>query len=234
MSETVYYAIGDIHGEAERLAQLYLYIADDASAYDKPSMLVHLGDLVDRGPDSRGVVELVMQMHEAAPCVTIKGNHEDMMLRAYENADGRSRDYWAFNGGEETIASYQRVNGDTGDWRDAVERKHVAFMRQLPTLWRDEERKIAFVHGGIDPKTFPECDEEVRLWTRSERFFDTTQWPDREELAGWLIVHGHTPTDDHRPEIVSQRINVDTGACYGGPLTAVVLAPGEAPRFLRA
>ena len=70
--------------------------------------------------------------------------------------------------------------------------------------------------------------------TRSRAFFNTDAWPDRDELYDILVVHGHTPTDDFEPDQQDQRINVDTGACFGGPLTAAVLAPGEHPRFLRA
>jgi serine/threonine protein phosphatase 1 len=107
-------------------------------------------------------------------------------------------------------------------------------MRNLPTIFRDETRGLVFVHGGIDPKVFPQCSDEIRLWTRSQKFFDPGRWPDRPELEGVVVVHGHTPTRDFAPHMNARRINVDTGACFGGPLTSVVLAPGLAPRFLRA
>ena len=230
MSETTYYAIGDIHGELEKLSRLYELIAEDAAKSDAPTMLVHLGDLIDRGPDSRGVVELVMAMHEATHCLTIQGNHEAMLLSAYDKPMGVS--YWTGNGGEETLASYQRVNGETEDWRTTIDKSHINWMRQLPVLWRDDARKIVFVHGGIDPLHYPNCTDEVKLWTRSSHFFDTAQWPPRPELDGILVVHGHTPTENSRPDVRAQRINVDTGACFGGPLTCVVLSAGEAPRFL--
>jgi serine/threonine protein phosphatase 1 len=99
---------------------------------------------------------------------------------------------------------------------------------------RDQARGLVFVHGGIDPNTFPECSDEVRMWTRSTKFFRSEHWPEREELHDLLVIHGHTPTDDFEPDVQRRRINVDTGACFGGALTAAVLAPGEAPRFLRA
>jgi serine/threonine protein phosphatase 1 len=101
-------------------------------------------------------------------------------------------------------------------------------------MLRDEQRKLVFVHGGIDPKMFPNCSDEIRMWTRSEKFFRSARWPDRHELKNILVVHGHTPTDDFEPDLQPRRINIDTGACFGGPLTSVVLAPGEPPRFLRA
>lgn len=232
---TTYYAIGDIHGENAKLAELHGYILEDAARQGGDFVIVHLGDLIDRGPDSRGVIARIMAMEAAGKvrCITVKGNHEELMLHAYDKRDSIGIYWWAENGGDETILSYVNENGDRDDWRDAIDRTHIAWLRGLPSIWRDEERRIAFVHGGIDPATFPECKDEVRLWTRSSKFFRTARWPEREELDGLLVVHGHTPTDDFRPEIEDRRINVDTGVCYGGPLTCVVLAPEMKPRFLR-
>jgi serine/threonine protein phosphatase 1 len=99
---------------------------------------------------------------------------------------------------------------------------------------RDEPRGLVFVHGGIDPWRFPNCTDEVKMWTRSRTFFRSRDWPDREEVRDLLVVHGHTPTADFEPDWEPRRINVDTGACFGGPLTCAVLAPGEKARFLRA
>ena len=97
---------------------------------------------------------------------------------------------------------------------------------------RDEARGLVFVHGGIDPKTFPNEHDEVRMWTRSEKFFRSDAGPIARRLRDILVVHGHTPTHDFEPDVQRRRINVDTGACFGGPLTSVVLAPDQAPRFL--
>ncbi len=235
MSERVYYAIGDVHGEAERLARLHDAIAQDAARTGVAPVIVHVGDLIDRGPDSRGVIARVMALHAGDPAmVTIRGNHEELMLSAYDRDESAGLYHWAINGGDETIASYERVNGKHDNWRHAIDDDHLKWLRALPTVWRDEERKLVFVHGGIDPKKFPNCTDEVRLWTRSKQFFDTWRWPKRAELDGLMVVHGHTPTDDFTPDVRDRRINVDTGACYGGPLTCLVLGPDEAPRFLSA
>lgn len=234
MSARVYYAIGDVHGEAALLHELLASAEEDAARRGVTPTLVLLGDLIDRGPDSRAVVAHAMKLQQSAGAIVIKGNHEQLMLNAYDNWDTTGVHYWAMNGGDETIDSYKRANGDTGVWREAIDGAHLNWLRNLPTIWRDEHRKIAFVHGGIDPKTFPECDEEVRLWTRSDKFFKASAWPDRPELDGLLVVHGHTPTSDFEPHVDPRRINVDTGVCYGGPLTCVVLAPDEPPRFLHA
>lgn len=231
---TIYYAIGDIHGEYERLVALHDSIAADAGA--RAHKIVHVGDLIDRGPDSRGVVERIMRMHaeRGDEIVTIKGNHEELMLYAYDRDETAGLYHWATNGGDETIASYQKVSGEKDHWRETIDRDHIAWLRTLPTIWRDEARGLVFVHGGIDPWRFPNETDEVRMWTRSPTFFRSNDWPDRQELRNILVVHGHTPTDDFEPEVQARRINIDTGVCYGGQLTAAVLAPGEAPRFLHA
>ena len=234
MSNHTYYAIGDIHGEAAKLDELVRRIRADAMSLKAAHRLVFLGDMIDRGPDSRRVVECAMRLVNQEAAVAIKGNHEELMLHAYDREDSIGLYHWAVNGGDETIASYESANGASGHWRNAVDREHVKWLRTLPTLWRDEERGIAFVHGGIDPETFPECGDDVRMWTRSSGFFNADAWPARAELADLLVVHGHTPTRDFEPHVHPRRINVDTGACFGGPLTCAVLAPGEAPRFLFA
>ena len=234
MTDTVYYAIGDIHGEIGKLTRLYELIAEDAVRHSAQTMLVHLGDMIDRGPDPRGVIELAMAMERATNCVSLKGNHEELMLNAYDKPDTAGIYHWASNGGDETIASYKAANGQADDWRDAIDREHLKWLRALPIQHRDETRNILFVHAGIDPRRYPNCPEEVKLWTRSPIFYNPKRWPDRPELAGLTVVHGHTPTDDFEPDVRINRINVDTGACFGGPLTAVVLAPGEPARFLKS
>lgn len=229
-----HYAIGDVHGEAERLARLHEAIAVDHAREGGEALIVHLGDLIDRGPDSRGAIERAMQIESAPPpramARSVLGNHEVMMLEALD--DPFREGHWLSQGGAETAASYERANFLALDWKDAIDAAHIRWLKKLPTLLRDGD--TVFVHGGIDPASFPHCKDEVRLWTRSEKFFDTMAWPKRRELQDIVVVHGHTPTDDFRPDVRWRRINVDTGAVFGGPLTCVVLTPGEPPRFLQA
>jgi len=234
MSDLTYYAIGDVHGELGKLDELLHFIREDAMRRKAPHRIVFLGDLVDRGPDSRGVVERVMRLTAEGEALAIKGNHEELMLHAYDKRESVGIYWWAENGGDETIQSYMLANGARDDFRDAIDKAHIDWLRTLPVMIRDEPRGLVFVHGGIDPKTFPDCSDEVRMWTRSHKFFDPGRWPERPELEGIRVVHGHTPTADFKPHVNPRRINVDTGACFGGPLTAVVLAPAEAPRFLHA
>lgn len=235
MSEdTTYYAIGDVHGEIEKLETLLGFIRDDARAVGAPTKIVFLGDLIDRGSDSRAVVARAKYLCESGQAIAIKGNHEELMLHAYDQRESIGIYHWAENGGDETIASYMTANGVKDDFRDAIDGDQIAWLRTLPAMIHVEERGLVFVHGGIDPKTFPNCSDELRMWTRSRTFFDSDRWPDRDELYDLLVVHGHTPTHDFKPDQQERRINVDTGACFGGPLTAVVLPPDDPPRFLRA
>lgn len=234
MSEIVYYAIGDVHGEADKLERLLDYVRQDARVYRNAHRIVFLGDMIDRGPDSRSVIVSAKAAVEAGEAIALKGNHEELMLHAYDREDTIGLYHWATNGGDEAIESYARVNGARDHWREAIDREHVAWLRTLPTIWCDEARGLAFVHAGIDPRRYPDCPEGVRLWTRSRHFFDPGRWPERPELEGLMVVHGHTPTHDFAPHVNPRRINVDTGACFGGPLTCVVLAPEQRPRFLHA
>ncbi|MEQ1489491.1 MAG: metallophosphoesterase family protein [Terricaulis sp.] len=234
MSDVIYYAIGDVHGEIEKLDRLLSFIRDDPVRREAAYKIVFLGDLIDRGPDSRAVVERVMNAVAKGEALAVKGNHEELMIHAYEKTESVGVFFWAENGGDETISSYMMANGVYDDWRDAIDDRHIQWLKALPAIIRDEARGLAFVHGGIDPATFPNCTDEVRMWTRSQKFFDPGRWPARPELEGLVVVHGHTPTHDFKPHSNPRRINVDTGACFGGPLTAVVLAPGEERRFLHA
>lgn len=234
MTGPIYFAIGDVHGEAQRLRLLYMAILDRIAFENRTARIVHLGDYVDRGPDSRGVIEAIMELERRfdrdplIEVIALKGNHEEMMLSQIAGAT----DHWLEQGGRETLASYG-VDADehAHDWAELIPKTHLRWLSSLPTLLYDEPRRLAFVHAGVDPRTFPNCRDEIRLWTRSEAFTIDGEWPDRPELEGLTVVHGHTPVEE--PEITDRRINVDTGAVYGGPLTAVMLKDGEAPSFLR-
>jgi len=237
--ETIYYAIGDVHGMAKSLASLHALILADHERRGGKASVIHLGDYVDRGPDSRGVIELAMGFEKKAETsktfavYSLLGNHEQMMLDAFDASSATAEDHWLMNGGADTLKSYTRGRDiDARSWRDAVDPAHIAWLRDLPTMLVDETRQLVFVHAGIDPITYPDCKDEIRIWTRSPRFFNPDRWPDRPELDGIRVIHGHTPTSDLAPDVGPRRINVDTGAVYGGALTCVVLAPGEKAEFL--
>ncbi|MEQ1783715.1 MAG: metallophosphoesterase family protein [Hyphomonadaceae bacterium] len=241
MAATTYFAIGDVHGEAQKLRQLHESILDRIAFEKQPACIIHLGDFVDRGPDSHGVIEAVLALEalfagsDRIHVISLMGNHEQMMLDAYDAASiGDNDGSWWAQGGAETADSYAGGPGlGDADWRATIPAAHIRWMRRLPLVHRVPERRLVFVHAGIAPAAFPEEPENTYLWTRSDRFFEHDQWPDRAELQNLTVIHGHTPRS-FEPEIFPHRINVDTGACFGGPLTAVMLKEAEPPQFLRA
>ncbi|MGE0007659.1 MAG: metallophosphoesterase family protein [Parvibaculaceae bacterium] len=212
MHPALTFAIGDIHGCRRALCDLL----DQCRAYaeGEAHRLVFIGDYVDRGPDSRAVVATLRELerrHGPDAVVCLMGNHEAMMLDAVDSGDPA---WWIGNGGGETLLSYGvrnpvRLPGDD-----------VAWLRDLRLAFDDGAR--FFVHAGIDPgRPLDRQERETMLWIR-EPFHRSTQ------DYGRLVVHGHTPTRDGRPEIRPNRINIDTACVYGGVLSAAVFAAGSA------
>lgn len=234
MRDTIYCAIGDIHGELDRLKALHqrvLFFVEQALS-GLPVQFIHLGDLVDRGPDSCGVVEYLRNFeHTRHPKpITLRGNHEQLMLDAFFSGDRQSAKYrtWLTNGGSATEASYADQPAST-----LVE--HIAWMQSLETIHEVKDAGLVFVHAGIDPDIFPACDDVVHMWTRRREFMDPRCWT-APALRGQRVIHGHTPTHDFEPEAAGggQRVNIDTGAVYGGKLTAVLIQPDEDDIFLHS
>ena len=230
----VIYAIGDIHGEAARLEKLHALIDErhDLLFSGRAKKIVHLGDYVDRGRDSCGVIEQLMalQSRMGDACICLRGNHEEMMLDGLTANQASAYDNWLVNGGEDTVASYRRAN------LDPIPTEHIDWLKSLPSIYREPEAKLIFVHAGINPAEYPNDREGVYLWTRARRFFDVEDWQNAA-LEGWTVVHGHTPTEDFYPEHVtakSSRINLDTGAVFGGRLTAAIFDHGSPVRFIYA
>lgn len=242
MGRFIQYAIGDIHGMLDRLRGVHARIREDMALTKAEARVIHLGDYIDRGPDSHGVVEAVMAFEAEGKrrgfeVVNLRGNHEQMLLDAYQDADGRAFHQWQVNGGDMALLSYARAYAEAGrppvqTWSQVIPFEHVRWMNALRTILRDEERGFVFVHAGIDPTAFPACDDATRIWTRSERFFDHARWPLRPELTGIQVIHGHTPTDSLEADVHPHRINVDSGCVYGGKLSCVAVEKGERPRIL--
>ncbi|WP_371396665.1 metallophosphoesterase family protein [Fretibacter rubidus] len=231
MKKTVYYAIGDIHGELSKLRALH----DNISAFheknyvNRPHTRIHLGDYVDRGPDSCGVIDFVQDLsdNETFSTINLRGNHEVLMAGAMGGQSVRSEQHWLVNGGQQTLESYV----DKG--QQQLMKSHIAWFESCPTLYCDQGRGLVFVHAGIDPQSYPACDTATHMWTRSSEFFESENWTN-PALEKVRVVHGHTPTLTDYPDISKdgRRINIDTGACYGGPLSAVALAEGKPPQFI--
>lgn len=213
------YAVGDVHGCADRLARLHALIAEDlATRPVADSTLVHLGDYVDRGPDSAGALALL----GAAPAVTrridLMGNHEQLLLDALaaaaSDAFAEAVELWLVNGGAATLASWDMPRDALpAAWERRIPPAQLARIRSLAVSHRDGG--YLFVHAGIRPGV--PLDGQSRhdmLWIR-EPFLSH-----RGPFAA-VVVHGHTPV--RAPTVRANRIGIDTGAVFGGALTGLVL-----------
>jgi serine/threonine protein phosphatase 1 len=221
------YAVGDVHGCADRLLLMHRVIsADLRSRPVADPWVIHLGDYVDRGPDSAGVIErLLTQWPAPAPrVINLLGNHEEMMLAALDAGDAETAANWLANGGEQALTSWGVPRrSKPRDWIRAVPREHVDFVRGLSL--RHVVGGYIFVHAGLRPGVPLERQSRMdMLWIR-EPFLS---WPG--EFPG-VVVHGHTPQADIA--VRPNRIGIDTGAVMGGPLTCLVLE-GDTMGFLRA
>lgn len=233
---TTVYAVGDIHGRADLLTKMHKRIRADASkrARGNRKVVVYLGDYVDRGAKSRQVIELLLKSPlEDFEAVHLKGNHEDYMLGFLEGGgDGMG---WLFNGGEATLASYGvEPAGETyleagarDDLRDtlqaALPEDHRAFLKNLRL--RHREGGYLFVHAGIRPGiALADQSAEDLMWIREDFLGSAADHDCR-------VVHGHTIT--WSPEVLPNRIGIDTGAFMSDELTCLVIE-GAQTRFLTA
>jgi serine/threonine protein phosphatase 1 len=211
------YAIGDVHGRDDLLSRLHGQIAADWHAAPAArAAIVHLGDFIDRGPDSAAVLERVAGPPPipGAAAITLRGNHEAMMLEAVgPGATQQDLALWLMNGGLATQRCYPQ----------GVPERHLALIREMRLTW--EAGDYLFVHAGIDPRQPLDAQTEASmLWIR-EPFLS---WPG---TLPKVVVHGHTPSQ--LPQIRANRIGIDTGAVAGGPLTCLVLQDAGL-RFLSA
>ncbi len=217
------YAIGDIHGRADLLDQLLVKIlADDAARGDAEAQIIFLGDLPDRGPGSRQVIEHAMALAKSQPgTVFIKGNHEELLIRVWDG-DRATAATFHRAGGRETLISYgitaeQYDSWDLGEVTDAtarvVPKAHIDFLRAFRPAFRLGD--YYFTHAGVRPGIALDDQDETDLrWIRSDFIESTADF-------GAVVVHGHTIRDE--VEERANRIGIDTGAYASGRLTAIGL-----------
>ena len=226
------YAIGDIHGHLGLLKAAHDLIAADM-AHHGPGQVIHVGDLVDRGPDSRGVIDHLMQgQARGEDWVVLKGNHDRMFSRflndPHEQEPGLRADLgWLHPklGGPATLASYgvakaadRPIPKVHADALAAVPQAHREYLAALPAMHRAGDS--LFVHAGLRPGVPLDHQSETDLvWIRDPFLIEV-------ESFGPLVVHGHTAID--QATHYGNRINLDSGAAYGGPLSAVVIEGREA------
>jgi serine/threonine protein phosphatase 1 len=212
------YAIGDVHGCTDQLDLMHAAIGHDAlRAPEARKVIVYLGDYVDRGPDSRAVLSrLLAPGPPGCERIFLKGNHEVMFQAAIAaKATPDVIRFWMDNGGFETLDSYRADFDRPQSWSGTVPAEHRAFLKSLRTAW--SAGGYLFVHAGIRPGVAVEAqDEDDLLWIR-EPFLS---WSSDAPPPG-VVVHGHTPARE--PAVLAHRIGIDTGAVFGGKLTAVAL-----------
>jgi serine/threonine protein phosphatase 1 len=206
------FAIGDVHGCADELAVMLKALHPTAG-----DTIVFVGDYIDRGPDSRGVVELVLELQNGpATPVFLKGNHEDMLL-SFLGFPGHYGESFLFNGGIQTIASYGLKCADPMEAVAALPANHLEFFRSLTNGY--QRPPYLFVHAGVRPG-LPLEDQEAEdlLWIRHEFIFSPHQ-------LDATVVFGHTPMRTVMTDL-PYKIGVDTGLVYGGSLSCVEFSEG--------
>lgn len=225
------YAIGDIHGHRDLLERAHARIAKDMAQHG-PAPVVHLGDLEDRGPESRAVIEMLMQgIARGEDWHVLKGNHDRLFTRFmrdpwWHDPDLRQPLNWLHYkvGGATTLHSYG-VEGGADRPVEAVHREalqavpqaHLDFLEARPTSLRMGE--IFFVHAGVRPGVALEGQrEDDLLWIRGPFLEETASF-------GPLIIHGHTAIA--AATHYGNRVNIDSSAAYGGPLTAIAIEDRE-------
>lgn len=202
-------AISDIHGCNLTFGNLL-----DQIAFSTSDELYILGDLIDRGPDSKGVFDRVFQMQEAGYSIKcLRGNHEQMCLDALAGEEEKV-ERWAINGGLQTMRSFEAVEPSE------IPAQYLDFMADLPYCFELED--YVLVHAGLNLKRhFPTMDPHAMMWTRGwyQEFEDNRaeQWLDDR-----LVVHGHTPIPNHKTSNMLQNldqlpvVNIDNGCVFAG------------------
>lgn len=210
MYDHITFAIADVHGNLEAL--ITTIEACRRYANGRPTTFVLLGDYIDRGPDSKGVLEFLMNWKGPELLICLRGNHEDMLLLTLANSEPASV-AWLGNGGVKTL------------WRFGATHAHqlpqqiAAWLEKLPLSFDDGRR--FFCHAGVDPtRPLDQQTDAILMYSKYE-------YPGDIELARY-IVHGHVP-NGRIPRVHANRINLDTGSGHGGPLSAAAFVEDQSP-----
>jgi len=211
------YAVGDVHGCAARLLAIHRAIAADLA--ERPvaeALLIHMGDYIDRGPDSAEVIAMLLRgpAVPGARVINLMGNHEDLLLGALaDSASETKARNWLDNGGPATLRSWGvPLAGGPLEWARRIPPEHQAFLRGLAL--RHSAGGYLFVHAGVRPNVPLDAQStEDLLWIREPFLSFAGDF-------GAVVVHGHTPIPE--PVVRPNRVGIDTGAVMGGRLTCAV------------
>jgi serine/threonine protein phosphatase 1 len=209
--------IGDTHGCYNELKELISTLEANGEYNKGKDKLVFLGDYIDRGDDSRLVIEYIRNLQKNnGNVIALMGNHEDMLLKYLDDGDAD----WLWNGCQSTRDSYK---GFDKQFKDDVE-----WIRSLPLY--HEDKNFIYVHAGIDVnKPMNKQGKNTLLWVREPFIYNPKKYKKR-------VVFGHTPTvylneEDFPVQTYANNIDIDTGCVYGGALTALIIKNGETDGF---
>lgn len=201
--------IGDIHGCYNELKELFTILETEGEYNKDIDKLVFLGDYIDRGKDSRLVIEFIRKLQKNNNnVIALMGNHEDMLLDYLDNKNNT----WTWNGHNSTMISYKGF--------DEQFKNDVEWIRNLPLY--DEDEHYIYVHAGVDAyKSMEEQSRNTLLWVREPFIYGIKEYHKR-------IIFGHTPTinlsEEHKPVCTfANNIDIDTGCVFGGALTALII-----------
>ncbi|MBX9792313.1 MAG: serine/threonine protein phosphatase [Pirellulales bacterium] len=201
-------AIGDIHGCSTALRALIEGI--DPRPDDT---IVTLGDYIDRGPDSRGVIETLIGLKQRCRLVLLMGNHEEMLFQAFRGPDDLR--FWLQFGGEETLDSYGRSRS-----LDLIPHEHLLFLRRCRNYFETDTH--IFVHASYSTdRRLDETSEQILRW------LPITHSTPPPHFSGKTVIVGHTPQESGRILDLGHVKCIDTGCCTGGWLTALDVKSGH-------
>jgi serine/threonine protein phosphatase 1 len=253
--EAEVFAVGDIHGRSDLLAALIDQAAREPKLRDRRA-IVFLGDLVDRGPDSLGAIDLAMAAKARAGAddvVALMGNHEAMMRLALDPTTPRddaidALDTWIANGGDRTMAEFVKTDEAPENLdallkiaRAALPERVRSWLESLRASWRSGE--VLFVHAGVNPQieleAFLAVPWNIPLAQLDEdRHWAWVRWPflqhrPRKGFGGFFVIHGHTPNDarrdpSHEDQIAGFRLNLDAGSGMTGAAKMAIIRGGQA------
>jgi len=230
-----YFAIGDIHGCLSQLTSLHKKILTHESFNVREDLLIYLGDYIDRGKNSKQVIDQILKLKkDKINIVNLLGNHDQFLIDFLINKNNNIKNWLNF-GADQTFRSYnieivefikdgfenKVIDRLRDHFLNNIEESHIDFFKKLELIYSTKNH--IFVHAGINPqKKLSEQTKEDYLWSRSREFFNKNFKSEK------IVVHGHTPEEN----IVSDpfRINVDSGCYFSGKLSCVCLTDLDSSR----